>query len=193
MKSDSGPNLQKHRTLSELTLVPWPPPIRICNYNQRWGLEWTWIGLDPVYNDFCYLDCIWRIRAGFGLSQWKRTTAFLLLKSVLRKFFVLGLCMQKLWTVFGLDWFEKFRIGSWSSEGFFQIGATGGFFLNFPGGAKSGEIWFFPLRTKESTFFWKFQLPGGQAPSPFRSLALIGLGWESFPLFGGHSLSEIPM
>jgi len=45
---------------------------------------------------------------------------------------------------------------------FFQLGATRGFFLNFSVGGKSSEIWFFPLKTKKTTFF------AGPPCPPFR-------------------------
>ena len=52
----------------------------------------------------------------------------------------------------------------------FSRGGTCGFFQNLSMGAKSGEICFFPLETKKTTFFcWNFQNPrGGQdPPAPF--------------------------
>ena len=44
---------------------------------------------------------------------------------------------------------------SWESEGFFPGGALGDFSKIFPGGAGNGEICFFPLKTKKTTFFAK--------------------------------------
>jgi len=50
--------------------------------NQRLTLDWTWIGLDPDYSKFCWvwigllLSSTFKIRNGFGLSQWKTNGAF---------------------------------------------------------------------------------------------------------------------
>ena len=41
----------------------------------------------------------------------------------------------------------------WASEGFFQGGHSGIFPKFFHGEAKSGEIWFLPLKTKKTNFF----------------------------------------
>ena len=47
----------------------------------------------------------------------------------------------------------------------FSRGGPRGFFLNFSSGAKSGEIWFFPLETKKTTFFAEnFKIQGRQGP-----------------------------
>jgi len=47
----------------------------------------------------------------------------------------------------------------------FSRWATRGFFKNFSRGAKSGEIRFFPLKTKKTTFFAKdFKIQGGLDP-----------------------------
>jgi len=47
----------------------------------------------------------------------------------------------------------------------FSRGDTRWFFQNFYRGAKSGEICFFPLETKKTTFFAKmFKIQGGQGP-----------------------------
>jgi len=56
-----------------------------------------------------------------------------------------------------------FWVRTWASEGFFPGGATRGFFQNFSmREAKSGEIVFFPLETKKSTFFAEnFKIQGG--------------------------------
>ena len=53
-----------------------------------------------------------------------------------------------------------------ASEGFFP--GLGFFSSIFPGGARSGEIWFFPLETKKTTFFAKnFKIQeGAKAPLP---------------------------
>jgi len=50
----------------------------------------------------------------------------------------------------------------------FPGGVTTGFFQNFPGDGKSGEICFFPLKTKKTTFFAKkFKIQGGKSsPAP---------------------------
>ena len=52
---------------------------------------------------------------------------------------------------------------SWASEGFFPgEGGTRVFFQNFSRGAKSGEIWFFTVQIKETTFFaWIVKIQGG--------------------------------
>ena len=56
---------------------------------------------------------------------------------------------------------------AWASEGFFPGGTTKRFSKIFPWGAKSGEICFFPLEIKKTTFFgWNFQNPGGSRPPP---------------------------
>jgi len=53
----------------------------------------------------------------------------------------------------------------------FSRGAPGDFSKIFPGGAKNGEICFFPLKTEKNTFCcWKFQIQGRQAPSPIAPL-----------------------
>ena len=75
---------------------------------------------------------------------------------------------------------------------FFQGGATRGFFQNFSrGGGERGEISFFPLETKKTTFFcWNFQNPGGAGPpcSSFRG------PWRQAPrrkkshVCGGHKI-----
>jgi len=55
----------------------------------------------------------------------------------------------------------------WASKGFFPGGGSRGFFQNISRGAKSGEIYFFPLKTRKTTFFcWKCQNPVGvKAPT----------------------------
>jgi len=41
----------------------------------------------------------------------------------------------------------------------------------FPGGAKSGEVCFFPLKTKQTTFFTEnFEIQRGKAPCPYPTL-----------------------
>jgi len=59
---------------------------------------------------------------------------------------------------------------TWASEGFFQGEPLGFFSKIFLGGAKSGNICFFPLETKKTTFFAKiFKIQGGKdlsAPPP---------------------------
>jgi len=60
---------------------------------------------------------------------------------------------------------------TWASEGFFQGGAPGDFSNIFPWGAKSGEICFFPLENKKTTFFAEtFKIQGGGSPclTPFQ-------------------------
>jgi len=58
------------------------------------------------------------------------------------------------------------KIATRASEGFFQGGATRGFFKIFWGG-KSSEICFFPLETKKTTFLCcNFQNPGGAKAPP---------------------------
>ena len=51
---------------------------------------------------------------------------------------------------------------------FSRRGALGEFSKIFPGGAKDGEIWFLPLKTKKTTFFAEnFKIQGGtKAPLP---------------------------
>jgi len=54
---------------------------------------------------------------------------------------------------------------------FSRRGALSYFSEIFPGGAKSGEICFFPLEIeKTAAFCWNFQSPGGALPplAPFR-------------------------
>ena len=49
---------------------------------------------------------------------------------------------------------------------YFSGKITRGFFQYFSRGGKSGEICFFPLKTKKTTLFcWKCQNPGGKVPS----------------------------
>jgi len=54
----------------------------------------------------------------------------------------------------------------WASEGFLPGGALRDFSKIFPGVAKSGEIYFFPLTTtKKTTFFvQKIKKNGGEGP-----------------------------
>jgi len=42
----------------------------------------------------------------------------------------------------------------WASEGIFSLRDFRDFSKIFPGDAKSGEICFFPLKTKKTTFFY---------------------------------------
>jgi len=60
---------------------------------------------------------------------------------------------------------------AWASEGFFQRGEHQGIFPKFfSGGDKSGEISFFPVETKKSTFFVEIsRFQGG----PWPPLALL--------------------
>jgi len=51
-------------------------------------------------------------------------------------------------------------------------GSPGDFYKVFPGVPKSGEIRFFPLKTRKSFFCWKFQHSGDPLP-PFRRPWLI--------------------
>jgi len=47
----------------------------------------------------------------------------------------------------------------------FSRGITRVFSYIFPWGAKSGEIWYFPLETKRTTFFAEnFKIQRGQGP-----------------------------
>jgi len=49
----------------------------------------------------------------------------------------------------------------------FSRGGTSGFFLNFSRGGKSGEIWFFLLKTKKKNFFAEnFNIQGDKVPLP---------------------------
>jgi len=59
---------------------------------------------------------------------------------------------------------------AWASEGFFPGVDFSKIFLR---GCKSGQICFFPLETKKTTFFcWNLQHPGGPRPSPSMPMLL---------------------
>ena len=63
-------------------------------------------------------------------------------------------------------WLHLYRY-AWPSEGVFPAESQGDFSKIFPRGAKSGEIWLFPLKTKKITLFAKiFKIQGGSFP-PF--------------------------
>jgi len=37
------------------TYSNFPPPPRMKSYiDYKWALDWTWIGLDTDYNEFCW-------------------------------------------------------------------------------------------------------------------------------------------
>jgi len=68
-------------------------------------------------------------------------------------------------------------------KNFFPGRATRVFFYNFSRGGKSGEICFFPLETKKTTFFAEiFKIQGRQGPPllPIRTPMLTSSCLETF-------------
>jgi len=66
------------------------------------------------------------------------------------------------------DRFYQFLYHShtWASEGFFQRGTQRDFSKFFSGGAKRGEIVFFQLKTKKTTFLLNISKSSGGLGSP---------------------------
>jgi len=82
----------------------------------------------------------------------------------------------------GLRCNSSFDPRTWTSEGFFPGWPPGDFPNIFSRGAQSGEIYFFPLKTKKQPFFAeKFKIQGGGLPPlpmlmPLQQLSLRPLG-----------------
>ena len=70
--------------------------------------------------------------------------------------------------MFSINHLLSYNLSACASEGFFPGGGALGYFSKtFLGGDKSGEICFFPLETKKTTFFAAFfQSRGAKVPLP---------------------------
>ena len=65
-----------------------------------------------------------------------------------------------------VKWSSNWDLNAWASEGFFPGGVgSRGFSQNFSRGAKSGKIWFLPLKIEKTNIFANnFKIQGGLAP-----------------------------
>jgi len=113
---------------------------------KKYGNIYSKLRRNPAYSSPNHLPCLF----------------FILLYRVL--FSALAVLKSSFYAAF-LKAITRFTSSPWASEGFFPRGALGDFFLLFPGGAKSSEIWFFPLKTEKTTFFAEnFKIQGDQGP-----------------------------